>query len=276
MSLDESRLAIHQVTLRDQWAGRASVEGVARHGVRRTAVWREKLHEIGLGQGSEILRDNGMQVSGLCFGGLLTSPDANALEDSIDDNRRVIEEAAAIGAGHVVVLSGGLEGQSRDLAGARGRAVDAIARLIPDARAAGVQLAIEPLHPMICANRAALCTLEEANDWCDQLGAEDVVGIAVDTYAVWWDPNLDREIERAGSRIVAFHVNDWLVDTTDLRLDRGMMGDGVIDIPGIRRAIEKAGYDGACEVEIFSAENWWRRDPDEVVRVIQGRYETAV
>ena len=117
--------------------------------------------------------------------------------------------------------------------------------------------------------------LATANDWCDQLGAEDAVGIVVDTYAVWWDPHLAQEISRAGPRICAFHVSDWLAETTDLRLDRGMMGDGVIELPAIRAMVERAGYGGMIEVEILSARDWWQRDPDEVVRITQQRFASA-
>jgi len=144
--LDESRLAIHQVTLREQWSFRESVEGLTRHGIHQTAIWREKLHEEGVREGAKILRDCGMRVTGFCVGGL--------------------------------------EPDSKDIAGARARALEAFARLVPDARAAGVKLGIEPLHPMICNSRSVLCTLEQANDWCDQLEADDIVGIVVDTYAV--------------------------------------------------------------------------------------------
>ena len=274
--LDESRLAIHQVTLREQWSFRESVEGLTRHGIHQTAIWREKLHEEGVREGAKILRDCGMRVTGFCVGGLVTSPNPLAWEAAIEDNRRVLEEAAAVGADHIVWIAGGLEPDSKDIAGARARALEAFARLVPDARAAGVKLGIEPLHPMICNSRSVLCTLEQANDWCDQLEADDIVGIVVDTYAVWWDPNLEPETRRAGSRICAFHVNDWLPNTEDLRLDRGMMGDGVIDIPAIRQMVERVGYSGACEVEIFSARNWWQRDPDEVIQVIRERCRTAV
>jgi sugar phosphate isomerase/epimerase len=129
---------------------------------------------------------------------------------------------------------------------------------------------------MACATRSVLTTLKLANDWCDALGAEDVFGITVDAYVTWWDPALPQEIARAGKSIRAFHVSDWLVDTQDLRLDRGMPGDGVIDLPAIRRMVEAAGYTGHVEVEILSARDWWKRDPDEVVRTIKERYATAV
>ena len=274
--LDESRLAIHQVTLRDQWSFRESIEGLARHGVHTTAIWHEKLAEIDLADAVRIVRDHGMNVLALIAGGLVTSPDKAAYQAAVDQNRRLIEATVALGAGHLVVLSGGLEEGSKDLDGARGRALEAIVTLVPDARAAGIKLGLEPLHPMICANRAVLCTLEQANDWCDQLAADDAVGVVIDTYHVWWDPNVAEQIARAGKRICAFHVNDWLPETKDLRLDRGMMGDGVIDIPAIRSMVENAGYDGPCEAEILSADNWWRRDPDEVIEIIKERFRTAV
>jgi sugar phosphate isomerase/epimerase len=140
----------------------------------------------------------------------------------------------------------------------------------------GVKIAVEPLHPMTCATRSVLSTVKLANAWCDSLSAEDIVGIAVDTYAVWWDPDIEAEIARAGKRICSFHVSDWLVVTQDLRFDRGMMGDGVIDLPALRRWVEAAGYDGYVEVEIFSQRNWWQRDPDEVIGVIKDRMQTAV
>jgi sugar phosphate isomerase/epimerase len=154
---------------------------------------------------------------------------------------------------------------------------DGIGELLPYARAADMPLAVEPLHPMYAADRACVNTMAQANNLCDELG--EGLGIAVDVYHVWWDPDLEREIRRAGDaargghrRILAFHICDWLVPTTDLLLDRGMMGDGVIDLPEIRRWVEAAGYDGFNEVEIFSAENWWKRDPDEVVRVCIERH----
>ena len=274
--LDESRLAIHQVTFHDRWSFRECVEGLSRHGVRQTAVWREKLHEVGVQQGAKILRDNGMRVTGLSVGGLATSPDPEEWQAAVEENKRVLEEASVIGADHIVTISGGLVGGSTDLNGARGRMLEALEQMLRDARGSGVKIGIEPLHPMMCASRAVLCTLEQANEWCSILGEDESVGIVVDTYSVWWDPNMRRDIEVAGPRICAFHVNDWLQDTRDLRLDRGMPGDGVIDIRGIRRAVESAGYSGACEVEIFSARNWWRRDPNEVVRIIKDRFRRHV
>ena len=274
--LDEALLSINQVTFREQWSLAEAIEGYARHGVHGIAVWRDKLAELGLAEGARMLRRHDMTVTGLCIGGLLTPDDRAVVRARLDDNRRAIEEAAEIGARCIVFVAGGLEDGTKDIAGARARCLDGLEALLPEARAAGVTLALEPLHPMVCAARSVLVTLAEANEWCDSLGAGSELGIAVDVYHLWWNPNLAAEIARAGSRIVAFHVNDWLADTQDLRLDRGMMGDGVIDIPAIRAMVEAAGYRGHREVEIFSARNWWRRDPDEVVEVIKQRYQSAV
>jgi sugar phosphate isomerase/epimerase len=274
--LDESLLSINQVTTREQWSLKQAVEGYARQGVHGIAVWQDKLHAFGLADSQRLLHDNGMTVTGYCIGGLLTTGDDAAFRQRLDENRRVIEEAAAIEAKCIVFVAGGLEDGSKDLAAGRARCLEGLALLLPEARAAGVTLALEPLHPMSCASRSVLTTLAEANDWCDQLDVGAELGIAVDVYHVWWDPNLAAEIARAGKRIAAFHINDWLADTQDLRLDRGMMGDGVIDIPGIRAMVEATGYSGHREVEIFSERDWWRRDGEEVVRVIKERYQTAV
>ncbi|HML12170.1 MAG TPA: sugar phosphate isomerase/epimerase family protein, partial [Xanthobacteraceae bacterium] len=213
---------------------------------------------------------------GLCFAGLISSADAAEARKARDDVRRAIDEAAGVGAACLVFLAGGVDARDKDLAATRARVLDGLAQLAGHARKAGVVIAIEPLHPMSCATRSVLTTLKLANDWCDALAAADVFGIVLDAYVTWWDPELPAQIARAGKRIRAFHVSDWLLDTCDLRLDRGMPGDGVIDLPAIRRMVEAAGYDGHVEVEIMSARNWWKRDPDDVVRTIIERYATAL
>jgi sugar phosphate isomerase/epimerase len=206
---------------------------------------------------------------------MFPTADEAGRERARDDNRRALDEALTVGAECLVLVVGGLPQGSKDLAGARMQVEEGIAWLLEQARVAGMKLAIEPLHPMYAADRACVNTLAQANDMCDRLG--DGVGVAVDVYHVWWDPALEAEIARAGraGRIYAFHVCDWLVPTTDLLLDRGMMGDGVIDLPRIRGWVEAAGYKGAVEVEIFSAANWWKRDPDEVLAVVKERYRTV-
>ena len=266
-------LSINTATIRGQWDLRQAIDGIARAGIPGISPWRDQLQAMGVAAAAQAIRANGLAVTGLCRGGMFTSFDRAGLSRALDDNRRAIDEAAALGARCLVLVAGGLAPNSRDIGAARALVEDAIAALLPEARAAGVDLAIEPLHPMYAADRACINTLAQANDLCDRLGPG--VGVAVDVYHLWWDPALEREIARAGKagRILAFHICDWLVPTTDLLLDRGMMGDGVIDLRRIRGWVEAAGYDGFCEVEIFSKENWWKRPPEQVLATCIERYQ---
>jgi sugar phosphate isomerase/epimerase len=272
LSHDRSLLSINSITVK-AWSLEQLVEGCTRAGIGGISPWRDIVQACGVARAGSLIRDAGLAVTGLCRGGLFTAPDQAGRQAALDDNRRAIDEAAGIGARCLVLVAGGLPKGSRDLADAHGQVRDALAALLPYARAAKVPLAIEPLHPMFAADRACVNTLAHALDLCDQLG--DGAGVAVDTYHVWWDPELPRQIARAGNRILAYHVNDWLVPTTDLLLDRGMMGDGVIDLRGIRAQIEATRYAGHCEVEILS-NKWWQRDPDEVLRICVERHQTVV
>jgi len=269
--VEPHRLSIHQVTLPPQLDTPAFVELLARHRVPATSLWREKTRAHGVAATAKLVAEHGIALTGYCFAGLIAAPDGAEAAAARDDVRRALDEAAELGAPCLVFVAGGVDARDRDIAAARARVLEGLAELVPYARSVGVKIALEPLHPMICASRSVLSTVKLANDWCDRLGAEDIVGIAIDTYAVWWDPEIGHEIARAGKRICSFHVSDWLADTQDLRLDRGMPGDGVIDLAGLRRQVEAAGYRGHVEVEIFSQRNWWQCDPDEVVRVIRER-----
>ena len=273
---DFGRLAINQYTTLHQWSLPQAIEGYARNGVHAIGIVRDKLQEVGVAEAKRVLRAHDMTVTCICIGGLLTDSDPGRFRANLESTRRVIDEAAELDAECVVFVAGGLPEGSRDLPAARARCLDGLAALIPYAKETGVTLALEPLHPMICAFRSCLSTLGQANNWIETLGAGPELGIVVDVYHVWWDPDMEREIERAAGRIVSFHVCDWLLDTTDLRLDRGMMGDGVIDIRRIRDLLEATGYDGYREVEIFSERNWWQRDPDEVVAIAKARYLSDV
>ncbi|HEX7967178.1 MAG TPA: sugar phosphate isomerase/epimerase family protein [Stellaceae bacterium] len=275
LSRDARFLSINTATTRQQWNLAQAIDGIARAGIAGISPWRDQLAAMGVAAAAKAIRANGLAVTGLCRGGMFTSFDRSGLAKARDDNRRAIDEAAAIGAQCLVLVVGGLAPNSRDLAGARAIIRDGIAELLPHARAANMPLAIEPLHPMYAADRACINTLAQANDLCDALGPG--VGVAVDVYHVWWDPDLGREIARAGSkgRILAFHICDWLVPTRDLLLDRGMMGDGIIELRRIRGWVEDAGYAGHCEVEIFSQENWWKRPPEEVLRTCIERYQSV-
>jgi len=269
-SPDPRRLALNQITVKP-WSLAQAIDGCARHGIGGLSVWRDKLADMGLPAARRALQAAGLAVTGLCRGGMFTHADAAGRRASRDDNARAVEEAHELGAQCLILVVGGLPGGSRDLAGAREQVKEGIAAALDQARAARVPLAIEPLHPMQAADRACVNTLDQALDLCDALG--EGVGVAVDVYHVWWDPNLERAIRRAGrSRLLAYHICDWLVPTRDIAFDRGMMGDGVIDLPRIRGWMEAAGYAGMHEVEIFSAENWWKRDPDEVLGVMRRRF----
>ena len=262
-------LSLNQITTKS-WSLAQAIEGCVRHGYAGISVWRDKLQEMGLANAAKAIRASGLTVTGVCRGGMFTSADAAGLKASREDNRRAVDEAAELGAKCLILVVGGLPAGSRDIAGAREQVQEGIAAMLEYARSARVLLAIEPLHPMQAADRACVNTLDQALDICDKLGSG--VGVAVDVYHVWWDPNLQRAIRRAGKeRLLAYHICDWLVPTIDLAFDRGMMGDGVIDLPKIRGWMEAAGYDGMQEVEIFSAANWWKRDPDEVMRIIRER-----
>ena len=273
LNRDSRWIAINTATVKT-WSLEQAIEGCARAGITAIAPWRDILHACGVARAAQLLRTHDMTATALCRGGMFPAADEAGRRAALDDNRRAVDEAAGIGAACVVLVVGGLPPGSKDIAGARRQVRDGLAALLPYARQAGVKLAIEPLHPMYAADRACVNTLGQANDLCDELG--DGLGVAVDVYHVWWDPQLAREIARAGSRIISYHVCDWLVPTTDLLLDRGMMGDGVIDLRGIRAMVEAAGFAGHCDVEIFSARDWWKRDPNEVLSVCLERYRTVV
>lgn len=273
---DLSRLCIHMVTLNERCDFGAAVDCLARNGVMQTAPWVAKVDEIGVSAARKLLDDAGVSAVSLAPGAGLTGIGEEAGRAGIDENRRLIDMAAELGAASLVTLTGGLPEGDHDLDGARKRAFDRLAELAPHARAAGVRLALEPLHPMVCGFRSVICSVSEANDWLDQLDAPDVFGIAIDSYAVWWEGGLAGEIERAGERIANVHISDWLRDTSDVRLDRGMMGDGIIDNRLFCRRIDATGFSGPIEVEIFSARNWWQRDPDEVVETIKTRFAEHV
>jgi sugar phosphate isomerase/epimerase len=268
-------LSINLATVREQWNLIEAVEACARLGITAVDPWRDQVAAVGLNEAVRMIKDTGMRVTGYCRGGMFPAADGAGRSAAIYDNRRTIDEAAALGAECLVLVVGGIPSGSRNIGQARKMVADGIAAILPHARACRMPLAIEPLHPMYAADRACVNTLGQALDLCDELG--DGVGVAIDVYHVWWDPDLARQIARAGkgARILAHHICDWLVPTKDLLVDRGMMGDGVIDLPAIRRMIETAGYRGPQEVEIFSAQNWWKRPGDEVLRTCIERFETV-
>lgn len=256
-----------------------TVDAVARAGFGAIAPWRRELDGKSATTIGRRIREAGLAVSGYCRSTDLPASTRTQFQANLDDNRRALDEAAALGARCFVMVVGGLPDGSRDLQAARQQVEEGVMRLLDDARRVGVPLALEPLHPMYCADRAVLNTLAQALDLCTALEPSDerFLGVAVDAYHCWWDPDLQSGIARAGRerRLLACHVCDWLVPTRDLLLDRGMMGDGVIDLPSFRGAMENAGYDGAIEVEIFSRDHWWTRPSAETLAVCAERLQTV-
>ena len=276
LSNDTALLSLNTATVREQWNLKQMIDGCVRHGIGAISPWRDQVEECGLDDAAKRIKDAGLRVSGLCRGGMFPAADAAGLQMNIDDNRRAIDEAVALGAECLVLVVGGLPEGSRDIAKARDQVFAGMQAVLDHARSNEMHLAIEPMHPMYAADRGCINTMQQALDMCDRLGAG--TGIALDVYHVWWDPDLERQIIRAGQngQLLAYHVCDWLVPTNHLLTDRGMMGDGVIELKKIRNWVEAAGYDGCCEVEIFSANNWWKKDPELVLNTCIERHQSVV
>ena len=271
-------LSLNTATVREKWSLRQMIEGCARHGIRGIAPWRDKLAELGAKEAAKMIRAHGLTVTGLCRGGMFPAADRQGRQAAIEDNLRAIEDAATLEARCLVLVVGGLPPGSKDLAGAREQVRDGIGAVLGHARGCGVPLAIEPLHPAYAADRACVNATKQALDICDRLDPQrsGALGVALDVYHIWWDPELLPQIERAGKdRLLAFHVCDWLVPTTDMLNDRGMMGDGVIDIRSVRAPVEAQGFAGYSEIEIFS-NAWWDRPMDEVLRTCIERHRSVV
>jgi len=271
---DLSRLSLNQKTT-NSWSLTEAVDGCVRAGIGSVGLWREPVAEIGLETAVKVVERSGLRVSSLCRGGFLTAVDDGRFAAALEDNRRAIDEAAALGAPCLVMVVGGLPEGSRDLPAARARVAEGIAELAPYAGSRGVRLALEPMHPMYTADRGVLATLGEALDLAEALPLEQV-GVVVDTFHVWWDPQVEAQIARAGARIASFQVCDWITPLPpDALLARGMMGDGHIDFRRLRRQVEAAGYTGDIEVEIFNADVW-DTAPDDVLATMASRYVSHV
>jgi len=271
-----ARLSVHTVTTKP-WSLETCCREYAEAGVPALTVWRDALAPIGAAQAAKIIRATGLRVTALCRGGFFPALDAAGRARAIQDNRAAIDEAAAIGAPLVVLVAGAVPGLP--LADARAMIADGIAAVLPHARAAGVKLALEPLHPQYAADRSAVNTMAQARAICERINAagDTTVGIAVDVYHVWWDDQLEVEIARSGrlGLLHAFHVCDWKVQSDDALNDRGLMGEGCIGIPAIRAAMENAGFHGDIEVEIFS-KRWWAHDQRDYLRRIISAYGSRV
>lgn len=288
-STDHRWLSINTATVRRQrgqdWPLPQIIDACAARGIRAISPWRDQVQAAGLSATAKALRSHGIELSGYCRGGMFTYTDAAGQQAALDDNLRALDEACELQAPCLVLVVGALPGAlagsaaHKDIALARQQVTDGIAVLLDAARQRGMPLAIEPLHPMYAADRACINTMAQALDVCDALDPQrtGALGVAVDAYHVWWDPQLETQITRAGrERLLALHVCDWLTPTSDLLNDRGMMGDGVIDLPLLRGWVEAQGFVGYSEVEIFSTNNWWQRDGGEVLDTCIARHRSAV
>ncbi|MER5641110.1 sugar phosphate isomerase/epimerase [Kitasatospora sp. NPDC002227] len=269
-----TRLSLNQITTK-HWSLPEAVQGCVDAGVPAIGLWRDKVAEAGVAEAARLVRDAGLAVSTLCRGGFLTATGPEGRRAALAENLQALEEAAELGTDTLVLVAGGLPAGSRDLAGARSRVAELLAELAPHAGDFGVRLAIEPLHPMFCADRAVVSTLGQALDLAELFPVEQV-GVVVDSYHVWWDPELERQIARAGERIASYQVCDWTLPLpADALLGRGHVGDGHIDFAALTAMVTQAGYTGWIEVEIFN-EQVWRTAGDRTLRTMIDRHRAHV
>lgn len=266
-----NRMSLNQASIQ-RWSMSEAIEGCARHGVGHIGLWRDKLATQPIATTRAQLHNASIRVSSLCRGGFFSAPTPQERAAQIADNRRAIEDCSAIGCPLLVLVCGPARGQS--LADARTTVRDAIAELAPFAAQHGVQLGIEPLHPMYAAERSVIVTLEQARTLAREFPREQV-GVVADVFHIWWDPFVERELALTGDRIVGFHVSDWLVPLPDMLLGRGLMGQGVINLPHLAQTVAQAGYNGPVEVEIFN-QALWDTDPESAMHAICEAFQTAV
>ncbi len=263
-----SRLCIHSVTTKP-WSTEVCIQQFSRAGAGGITLWRYNLEGRDPADVGRQARDAGLDIVSLCRGGFFPAASGNDRQKAIDDNRLCIEQAHALGAPLIVLVCGAVPGQY--LVESRKQIADGIAAVLPDAEAAGVRLAIEPLHPMYADDRSAVNTMRQAHEICDALGSPAHLGIAADVYHVWWDPELQSQIQRAGDtkRLFAFHICDWKTPTTDFLNDRGLMGEGCIPIREISDWVDATGFTGHREVEIFSTQYWAMDQSEWLARITE-------
>lgn len=267
---DLSQLCIHTITTKP-WSIGEAVKHFSGEGVKGITVWRDALEKRNIKQTGQLIREHGLSIVSLCRGGFFPHKEKEKRKDAIDDNIKAIEEAASLGAPLIVLVCGAEPAQS--LEDSRQQIREGIEAILPAAKAAGIKLAIEPLHPMYADTRSAVNTLAQANDMAAQINSPSV-GVAVDVYHLWWDPFLQQEIKRCGenNHLFAFHICDWNSPTNDMLLDRGLMGDGCIPVNKIRSWVEETGFNGFYEVEIFS-NKYWQQDQAHFLKKIIKAYK---
>jgi sugar phosphate isomerase/epimerase len=270
---DLSQLCIHTITTKP-WNIEEAAKNYSAEGVKGITVWRDALTNRNIRSTGQLLRDHGLNIVSLCRGGFFPHKEKEKRKAALDDNRKAIDEAAELGAPLIVLVCGADPSQS--LEDSRKQILDGIEAIIPDVTAAGIKLAIEPLHPMYADTRSAINTLAQANDMASQINSP-YIGVAVDVYHLWWDPTLELEIKRCGenNHLFAFHICDWNSPTNDILLDRGLMGDGCVPVNKIRSWVEATGFNGFYEVEIFSNKYWQQDQSQFLKKIIQAYKENS-
>ncbi|MEO6802318.1 MAG: sugar phosphate isomerase/epimerase family protein [Granulicella sp.] len=268
---DIRRLSLNQATTQN-WSIREAVEGCVRHDIPSIALWRHKIAETGLDETVRLVEQAGLHVSSVCRGGMFPAATAAERQEKILDNFRAIDEAAALHADSLVLVVG--SSTEVPIADARKMVVDGLAEIVPQATKLGVRIGLEPLHPMYAGDRSVLNLTSQALEMASRYNANEV-GLILDAFHIWWDPDIFKQIAHSKGRIFGFHVCDWLVPMPDMLLGRGMMGDGVIDNRALRTAVDEAGYNGPIEVEIFNQE-LWDRPGDEVLALTVERFNAFV
>ena len=245
------------------------VDGCQKNSISHLGLWRDRVHEIGTERTKELVANAGLKISSLCRGGFFPYDNEKQRQQRLEDNRRAIDEAVLVGASLVVLVCGGIV--NAGLSASRRMVEEGIAELVPYATERAVRLGIEPLHPMFAADRSVIVTLAQANDLA-ALFPREVVGVVIDAYHVWWDPDLEKQVERAAGRILGFHISDWILPIPDILNGRGLMGDGYIELAAMAAMVRKAGFHGAIEVEIFNQE-FWQLPGDRALKLIKKRFE---
>jgi sugar phosphate isomerase/epimerase len=268
---DLRRLSFNQITV-NSWTLRDALGGCVRHAIPAIGLWRDRVDALGLYAAAKLVKESGIAVSSLCRGGGVPAATPEERQKRIENNLRAIDEAAALGTQVLVLVCGALAG--RDMEGSRNMVVDGIAAIETHARERGIKLGIEPLHPMYAADRSVIVTLKQAREIAARF-APETAGVVIDVFHVWHDPDLFQEIEKLQGRIVGFHVSDWPVPLPGILMGRTMMGDGVIELSRIRSAVDKAGYSGPIEVEIFNQEIW-DQPGDQVLDLMKRRFVECV
>ena len=273
--MDLARLSLNTATVKQQCNLQQAVDLCLRHNISCIAPWRDQIHDIGLDKASKIINNSGLNVSSLCRGGMFPQSNKQEFKKNIQDNYLAIDEAVSIGSKSLVLVVGGLPKNSKDIQGARQQVENAIREILLYAEKFQMPLGIEPLHPMYAADRACINTVQQAIDLCNKIN-HPLLGIVLDIYHIWWDPVLEQSINNCRGKIFGYHTCDWHINTSDMLLDRAMMGDGIVDIKQISQFVQNNNYKDFVEVEIFSKNIWWKKEPNEIARIIKERFQNFV